>query len=41
MLEFLKTQVGPGHPLHRKKLYVSALNKDVDAIKGIEAFGGS
>ena len=22
MLEFLKTQIGPGHPLHRKKLYV-------------------
>jgi hypothetical protein len=20
MLEFLKTQIGPGHPLHRKKL---------------------
>ena len=31
MLEFLKTQIGPGHPLHRKKLYVSAVNKDADA----------
>jgi hypothetical protein len=31
MLEFLKTQIGPDHPLHRKKLYVSAVNKDADA----------
>jgi hypothetical protein len=31
MLIFLKTQVGPGHPLHHKKLYVSAVNKDADA----------
>ncbi len=31
MLAFLKTQVGPGHPLHRKKLYVSAVNKDAEA----------
>lgn len=31
MLAFLKTQVGPGHPLHRKKMYVSAVNKDADA----------
>ena len=31
MLEFLKTQIGPGHPLHRKKLYVSAVNKDAGA----------
>lgn len=31
MLEFLKTQIGPGHPLHRKKLYVSAVNKDEEA----------
>jgi hypothetical protein len=31
MLAFLKTQAGPGHPLHRKKLYVSAVNKDADA----------
>ena len=31
MLEFLKTQIGPGHPLHRKKLYVSAVNKNADA----------
>jgi hypothetical protein len=31
MLAFLKTQIGPGHPLHRKKLYVSAVNKDADA----------
>jgi hypothetical protein len=31
MLEFLKTQIGPGHPLYRKKLYVSAVNKDADA----------
>lgn len=31
MLEFLKAQIGPGHPLHRKKLYVSAVNKDADA----------
>ena len=31
MLVFLKRQVGPGHPLHRKKLYVAAVNKDADA----------
>ncbi len=31
MLDFLQTQVGSGHPLHRKKLYVSAVNKDADA----------
>jgi hypothetical protein len=31
MLEFLKTQIDPGHPLHRKKLYVTAVNKDADA----------
>jgi hypothetical protein len=31
MLGFLKTQIGPGHPLHRKKLYVSAVNKNADA----------
>ena len=31
MLAFLKTQIGPGHPLHRKRLYVSAVNKDADA----------
>jgi hypothetical protein len=31
MLDFLKSQIGPGHPLHRKKLYVSAVNKDSDA----------
>ena len=31
MLVFLKSQIGPGHPLHRKKLYVSAVNKDADA----------
>jgi hypothetical protein len=31
MLEFLKTRIGPGHPLHRKKLYVSAVNKGADA----------
>jgi hypothetical protein len=31
MLEFLKSRIGPGHPLHRKKLYVSAVNKDADA----------
>ena len=31
MLEFLKTQIGHGHPLHGKKLYVSAVNKDADA----------
>jgi hypothetical protein len=31
MLEVLKTQIGPGHPLHRKKLYVSAVGKDADA----------
>jgi hypothetical protein len=31
MLAFLKTRIGPGHPLHRKKLYVSAVNKDADA----------
>ena len=26
-----ESQIGPGHPLHRKKLYVSAVNKDADA----------
>jgi hypothetical protein len=31
MLVFLKSQIGPGHPLYRKKLYVSALNKEADA----------
>ena len=31
MLDFLNSQLGPGHPLHRKKLYVSAVNKDADA----------
>jgi hypothetical protein len=31
MLEVLKAQVGPGHPLHRKKLYVTAVNKDANA----------
>ncbi len=31
MLDFLKSQIGPGHPLHRKKLYVAAVNKDADA----------
>src|ERR1035437_8259393 len=31
MLAFLKTRIGPGHPLHRKRLYVSAVNKDADA----------
>jgi hypothetical protein len=31
MLDFLQSQIGPGHPLHRKKLYVSAVNKDADA----------
>jgi hypothetical protein len=31
MLAFLKSQIGPGHPLYRKKLYVSAVNKDADA----------
>ena len=31
MLEFLKTQIGPGHPLHRKKLYVAAVNKEAKA----------
>lgn len=31
MLEFLASQIGAGHPLHRKKLYVSAVNKDADA----------
>ena len=31
MLVFLKSQIGPGHPLHRKKLYVSAVNKEADA----------
>jgi hypothetical protein len=31
MLAFLKSQIGPGHPLHGKKLYVSAVNKDADA----------
>ena len=31
MLDFLKSHIGPGHPLHRKKLYVSAVNKDANA----------
>lgn len=31
MLEFLKSQIGPGHPLHRKKLFVAAVNKDAKA----------
>ena len=31
MLAFLKSQIGPGHPLHGKKLYVSAVNKNADA----------
>ncbi len=31
MLAFLKSQIGPGHPLHRKKLYVAAVNKEADA----------
>jgi hypothetical protein len=31
MLDFLKSQIGPGHPLHRKKLYVSAVNKEAEA----------
>jgi hypothetical protein len=31
MLAFLQNQIGPGHPLHRKKLYVAAVNKDADA----------
>lgn len=31
MLAFLKSQIGPGHPLHGKKLYVSAVNKDAHA----------
>ncbi len=31
MLHFLKSQIGPGHPLHRKKLFVSAVNKNADA----------
>lgn len=31
MLAYLHTRIGPGHPLHGKKLYVSAVNKDADA----------
>ena len=31
MLSFLKTKIGPGHPLYLKKLYVSAVNRDADA----------
>ena len=31
MLDYLKSQIGPGHPLHRKKLYVAAVNKDANA----------
>ena len=31
MLAYLRTMIGPGHPLHRKKLYVSAVNKEADA----------
>ncbi len=31
MLAFLKSQIGPGHPLHRRKLYVAAVNKDANA----------
>jgi hypothetical protein len=31
LLAFLKSQIGPGHPLHRRKLYVAAVNKDAKA----------
>ncbi len=31
MLEFLESRIGPGHPLHRRRLYVSAVNKEADA----------
>jgi hypothetical protein len=31
MLAYLKSRIGPGHPLHGKKLYVTAVNKDADA----------
>jgi hypothetical protein len=31
MLAFLTSQIGPGHPLHQKKLHVAAVNKDADA----------
>lgn len=31
MLAYLRTKIGPGHPLHKKKLYVSAVNKEADA----------
>ncbi len=31
MLDSLKSQIGPGHPLHRRKLYVAAVNKDANA----------
>lgn len=30
MLHFLNSQIGPGHPLYRKELYVSAVNKDAN-----------
>jgi hypothetical protein len=30
MPAFLKSQIGPGHPLPRKNLYVAAVNKDED-----------
>lgn len=28
LLEALKTRIGPGHPLHGRKLYVSAVRED-------------
>lgn len=31
MLDFLRSQIGPGHPRYRKKLYVSAVNQDANA----------
>ena len=31
MLAYLKSRIGPGHPLHGKKLYVTAVNEDADA----------
>lgn len=31
MLAFLKSQIGPGHRLHRRKLYVAAVKKDAKA----------
>ncbi len=31
MLAYLESRTGPGHPLHGRKLYVSAVNNEADA----------